>query len=98
MAVGRGGALAFLLFLLVGAFGGGVWFYRVREGRLALRVLVTETDMAKVFKLIQEDIGRIRQAQATPTPADDEFVLTKLQENIGRMEAYLKKEIQKIRR
>jgi hypothetical protein len=98
LALGKGGALVFLLLLIAGAFGGGVWFYRVREGRLALRVLVTETDMTKVFKLIQEDIGRMRQAQATPTPADDEFVLSKLQENIGKMEAYLKKEIQKIRR
>ncbi len=94
--LGMGGALIFLLIVIAGGFGGGVWFYKKRQDRLALRLLVIKTDMAKVFKLIQDDIEKLQQAIKTPTEADDEFMRRRLQENIKKMEGYLKKEIEKL--
>jgi len=94
--LGMGGALIVLLIVIAGGFGGGVWFYKKRQEKLALRLLVVKTDMAKVFKLIQDDIEKLQQAMRTPTEADDEFIIKRLQENIKKMEGYLKKEIEKL--
>ncbi|MDD5043775.1 MAG: cohesin domain-containing protein [Patescibacteria group bacterium] len=94
--LGMGGALIFLLVIIAGGFGGGAWFYKNRRKKLALRLLVVKTDMAKVFKLIQDDLEKLQQAIGTPTEADDEFVMKRLQENIKKMEGYLKKEIDKL--
>jgi hypothetical protein len=94
--LGTGGALIFLLILIAGGSVGGVWFYKKRQGKLALRLLVVKTDMAKVFKLIQDDIEKLQQALKTPTEADDEFMKKRLRENIKKMEGYLKKEIEKL--
>jgi len=95
--LGMGGALIFLLMVIAGGFGGGVWFYKKRQGRLALRLLVVKTDLVKVFKLIQDDIEKLQQAMGTSTKLDDEFIIKRLQENIKKMEGYLKKEIEKIK-
>jgi len=94
--LGMGGALIFLLIVIAGGFGGGVWFYKKRQEKLALRLLVVKTDMAKVFKLIQNDIEKLQQAIGTPTEADDEFMAKRLRENIKKIEGYLKKEIEKL--
>ncbi len=96
LQLGMGGALIFLLIVIAGGFGGGVWFYKKRQEKLALRLLVVKTDMAKVFKLIQDDIEKLRQATGTPTVADDEFIIKRVQENIKKMEGYLKKEIERL--
>jgi hypothetical protein len=95
--LGMGVALILLLLIIAVGFGGGVWFYKKRQGKLALRRSVVKTDMAKVFKLIQDDIEKLQQATVTPTEADDEFMAKRLQENIKKMEGYLKKEIERLK-
>lgn len=95
--LGMEGALIFLLVVIVGGFSGGVWFGKKRQEKLALRVLVVKADMAKVFKLIQDDIVKLQQAIKTPTEADDKFIIERLWENIKKMEGYLKKEIEKLK-
>ncbi len=94
--LGKGGAALLLLFILLAGFGGGVWFYKKRQEKLALRISVVKTDMAKAFKLIQDDIEKLQKAIETPTEADDEFMKKRLRENIKKMEGYLKKEIEKL--
>ncbi len=94
--LGKGGAALLLLFILIVGFGTGAWFYKKRQEKLALRLLVVKTDMAKVFKLIQDDIEKLQKAIGTPIEADDEFMMKRLQENIKKMEGYLKKEIEKL--
>ncbi len=96
--LGMGGVLIFLLLIIAGGFGGGVWFYKKRQGKLALRLLVIKTDLDKVFKIIQDDVEKLQQAAGTPTEADDEFIIKRLRENIKKMEGYLKKEVDKIRK
>jgi len=100
--LGMGGALILLLIVIGGGFGGGVWFYKKRQEKLALRLLVVKTDMAKVFKLIQDDIAKLQQAIGTPTE-DNQFIMRtynsmveRLRENIKKMEGYLKKELEKL--
>lgn len=95
--LGMGGALIFLLLVIAGGFSGGVWFYKKRQEKLSLRLLIVKTDLAKVFKLIQDDVEKLQQAADTPTEADDEFIVKRLRENIGRMEEYLKKEIDRLK-
>ena len=96
--LGMGGALIFLLVIIFGGFSGGICFYKKRQKKIALRLLVVETDMAKVFKLIQDDLEKLQQATKTPTEADDEFIMKRLQENIKKMAGYLKKEVEKIKK
>lgn len=96
--LGMGEALIFLLIVIAGGFAGGVWFYKKRQEKLALRLLVVKTDLAKVFKLIQDDIEKLHKALETLTEADDEFIIKRLRENINKMEGYLNKEIDKIKR
>jgi hypothetical protein len=96
--LGMGGALIFLLIIIAGGFSAGAWFYKKRQKKLSLRLLVVKTDLAKVFKLIQNDIEKLHEAIKTPTEADDEFIIKRLQENIKKMEGYLKKEIEKIKK
>lgn len=95
--LGTGGLLVFLLIIIAGGFGGGAWFNKKRQEKLALRVLMAKTDLAKVFKLIQDDIEKLHQAIGTPTTADDEFRMKRLQENVKKMEGYLKKEIERLK-
>lgn len=95
--LGTEGALIFLLVIIAGGFGGGIWFYKKRQGKLALRLLVVQTDLVKVFKLIQDDVEKLQQAIKTPAEVDDEFIIKRLRENIKKMEGYLKKEIEKLK-
>jgi hypothetical protein len=95
--LGMGGALIFLLVIIAGGFGGGIWFYKKRQNKLTLRLLLVKTDMIKVFKLIYDDIEKLQQAIGTLTKADEEFIIKRLQENIKKMEGYLKKEVEKIK-
>lgn len=95
--LGAVGALLVLLVIIAVGFFGGIWSYKRRQGKLALRLLVVKTDLAKVFNLIRDDIEKLQQAIETPTKADDEFIAKRLKENIKKMEGYLKKEIEKLK-
>lgn len=96
--LGMGGALIFLLIVIVGGFGGGVWFYKRRREKISLRVRFAAAEITKIFKLIAEDTEKLAAAIKTPTTGDDEYSLKRLQENIKRMEEYLKKGIEKIKK
>ncbi|MFA6339088.1 MAG: cohesin domain-containing protein [Candidatus Paceibacterota bacterium] len=96
--LGMGGAIILLLLLLVGGFGGGVWFYRKRQAKLNMRVDFTESETSKIFNLISDDVKKLSDAFKTPTEGDDEYALGKLQENIKKMGAYIKKGINKIKK
>lgn len=96
LQLGMGGALIFLLAVIAGGFGGGVRFYKKRQEKLALRLLTVKNDMVKVFKIIHDDVEKLQQAIKTPTEADDEFIIKRLQENTEKMEGYLKKEMEKL--
>ncbi|MFA6463906.1 MAG: cohesin domain-containing protein [Candidatus Paceibacterota bacterium] len=96
LKLGSTGAIILLLLIVTGGFGGGVWFYRNKQKKLNLRVRFNETEIAKIFGLIQEDVKRVSRALETSTTGDDEYSIKKLQENILKMEEYIKKGIRKI--
>lgn len=98
ITLGAGGAAILLLIILVGAFSGGAWYWRKRQETLALRVVFAETEITKIFKLIMEDVKKVSDALKTATTADDEYAVTRLEENIKKMEAYLKKGVDKIQK
>ena len=98
LRLGKGGAALILLAVLAVSFSAGAWFYRKRQGQLVLRVGSVGNEVTKIFKLIGEDIERVSQARQTPTLGDDEYAFKRLQENIKRMEGYLKKGIEKIKK
>ena len=96
--LGTGGALIFLLIVIAGGFGGGVWFYKKRQEKLALRVGFAESEIAKIFKLIMDDVEGLAKARQTSTTADDDYALERLRDNIKKMEAYLKRGVEKIKK
>lgn len=93
ISLGKNGAIIFLTIILVMGFVGGYIFYKKREEKIALRVNLAESDTTKIFKLIEDDVEALNKTRATPTPADDEFAIGKLRENIRKMSGYLKKTI-----
>ena len=79
-------------------FAGGILFYKKRQEKLALRVRLAEGEVAKIFKLIMQDAEQLSKASQTATSADDEYASARLRENIHKMEAYLQKGLEKIKR
>lgn len=94
--LGMSGVLIFLLVVMALGFGAGAWFYKKRQQKLSLRLMLVKTDMAKVFRIIEEDIEKLKQAGRTPTDVDDDFVAKRLQDNIIKMEGYLNKTIDRV--
>lgn len=98
LQLGKVGAIVFLLFVLFAGFGGGVWFYRRWQEKLALRVSFTEAEISKMFQLLRADVERILKARETETPGNDIYAIQSLKENIEKMEKYIKKGVQKIKK
>lgn len=96
--LGMGGTAIMLLFILIVSFGGGVWFYKKREERLTMRISFTESEITKIFQLIRADVERLSKSLENPTTGDDEYAMKRLQENIQKMEVYLKKGVEKIKK
>lgn len=95
ITLGKNGAILLLLLILITGFTLGYWFYKERERKIALRVDLTESEASKIFKLIEDDVESLDKTRSTPTPADDEFAIEKLRNNIKKMSGYLKKTITK---
>ena len=98
LQLGRGGAIGLLLFVLLAGFGGGVWFYKKRQKKLALRVSFAEAEITKIFQLLKADAERLLKARETPTAGNDVYAIQRLQENIQKMENYIKKGVEKIKK
>lgn len=96
--LGKGGAAVLLLLILIVSFGGGVWFYKKKQEKLLMSVSFTESEITKIFQLVRADVERLAKARETPTTSDDEYMLKRLQENIQKMELYLKKSIERIKK
>lgn len=96
--LGKGGAVVLLLLILIVSFGEGIWFYKKRQEKLLMRVSFTESEITKIFQLVRADVERLAKARETPATSDDEYMLKRLQENIQKMETYLKKSIEKIKK
>ncbi len=96
LQLGKGGAGILLLVILVFGFGSGIWFYKRRQKKLSLRVSFTASEISKIFQLIGEDVKSVQKALETPTTADDQYSLTKLRDNLKKMEVYLRKGLEKI--
>lgn len=94
--LGKGGAALFLLFLLIAGFGGGIWFYKIRQGKLNLRVSFAESEITKIFQLLKSDVNELKKSIQTPTPSDDEYSFKRIEENFKKMESYIKKGVGKI--
>jgi uncharacterized protein HemX len=94
--LGAGGASFLLLLLLVGGFSAGVWYWRKTQKRLSLRVGFAQTEITKIFNLIKGDVKNVTEAKKTESTSDDEYAINKLDENLKKMEGYLKRGIEKI--
>ncbi len=91
LQLGKGGAVAFLLVVLVLGFGGGAWFYKKRQERLGSRIVFAESEVSKIFKLIMEDAETLSRALQAPGTTDDEYALKRLKDNLKKMESYIPK-------
>ena len=93
-----GGAATLLLIILAAGCGGGAWLYKKRQEQLALRVGFAESEITKIFVLIRADVETLAQACQTPNPDDDAYAMGRLRENIQKMETYLKRGVEKIKK
>lgn len=98
LQLGKGAIALMLLFVLLASALGGTWLYRQRQKKIALRVEFAQSEAAKMFKLIEQDVERLSKAKETPEPSDDEYALKSLQSTVQKMGAYVKKGIEKIRK
>ncbi|MDP3725574.1 MAG: cohesin domain-containing protein [bacterium] len=98
LMLGKGGALIFLLIVIAGGFGGGIWFYKKRQEKLGLRVSFSIMEIAKMFKLLQDNAEDLEKARATPTEVDDEFLMKTLKDNLKKMAEYIKRGVEKIKK
>lgn len=96
--LGKGAIALILLFVLFASAFGGAWFYRQRQRKIALRVEFAQSETAKMFKIIEQDVDRLSKAKATPEISDDEYALKSLQGTVQKMGAYVKKGIEKIKK
>lgn len=96
--LGMGGAALLLLLILVLGFVSGIWFYKKRQQKLALRMEFIESEITKIFKLIKADVEKLMEALKTSTTGDDDYAQKQLRENITKMESYLKKGVEKIKK
>ncbi|HEX8993970.1 MAG TPA: hypothetical protein VF803_01825, partial [Candidatus Paceibacterota bacterium] len=96
LRLGMGGAASLLLCILIAGFAGGFVFYKKRREKLSQRLLVAETDVAKVFRLISEDVKNLRAG--VPETEASTLIIERLQNNIKKMEGYLRKELENVDR
>lgn len=95
--LGKGGAAMLLLLVMALGFGGGVWFYKKRQEKLAMRISFAESEITKIFQLIRVGVEQLMRTRETSTTSDDEYTAKQLQENIQKMESYLKRGVEKIK-
>lgn len=96
--LGKGGAALTLLFILIVSFFGGVWFYKKRQEKLINRILFAESEVSKIFKLITQDVENLSKSMETPTPSDNEYAFRQLKDNLKKMESYIQKGLEKIKK
>jgi len=97
-SLGNGGFVLLLLLILAGGFGIGAWFNKKRREKLVLQTGFAESEITKMFKLIMNDVERLSQSRQTSTTADDDYALERLKSTIKKMEAYLKEEVENIKK
>ncbi|HBH71547.1 MAG: hypothetical protein UU88_C0018G0005 [Parcubacteria group bacterium GW2011_GWC1_42_11] len=89
------GLIILSFIILVGSLASGFFYHKKRRDRTSLRLAVAESDVAKVFKMIEADVEKLKKADTTPTLADDEFIAQKLGENVKKMSGYIKETIKR---
>ncbi|MCK9344609.1 MAG: Ig-like domain-containing protein [Candidatus Pacebacteria bacterium] len=82
-----------LLLVLIVTIIAGSWFYKNRRERTALRIQMAERDTANVFKMIQDDVKKLQEAQKSNTSVNAEFIAEKINKNVEKMGKYIKDEI-----
>ncbi|MBI3671562.1 hypothetical protein HY249_02080, partial [Candidatus Azambacteria bacterium] len=96
LELGRGSAFAFLILIIVIGFAGGFFFFKKRQDKIDMRVSVAASETDKIFKILLTDVENLRKTAKTPETIDDEYALKRLEENIKKMEAYIKRGVEKI--
>ncbi len=90
------GVIILLLVTLAGSFTGGIWFWKLRQEKLSRRVFIAKQDIAKISNLMKEDLKKLRSAVKTPDSFDEEFLIKNLEENVGKLDKYIQKEVESV--
>lgn len=91
---GRYDTLLTILFLALGAtIILGFVFFKNRRDRTHLRIKVAGSDTAKVFKMIEDDVQKLQEAQKAHSDVNAEFIAEKIKKNVNKMGKYVKDEI-----
>ena len=60
--------------------------------------MFAESEISKIFQLIQQDIEGLSKSFQAPSESDGEYAIKRLRENVQKMCSYLKKGIEKIKK
>ena len=90
------GIIILLVLLLAGSFISGYYFFKAKAEKVGRRAFITKQDVIKVTDMIKKDMENLKRAMKTRDKFDDEFVLKELEEDIGKIDKYIQKEIEGI--
>jgi hypothetical protein len=88
----------YTLLIVSAGFLIGAWFHRKRQQKLAERIAFTKLEINKMFTLMMNDVEQLARSLHTRPIADDEYALEHLKYTIQKMESYLHKLVEKIKR
>lgn len=94
--LGTSGAFILLLLILAAGFGGGYYYFKLQRETLLRRLQVAQSDVGKVFKIISDDAQKLKNTPGVPP--ENAMILERLQKNVEKMEGYLKKELENIKK
>lgn len=95
--LGKSETILFLLIILVIGFGAGIWFYQQYQRRMTMRIAFTESEISKIFQVLKSNVDGLKKSKRTSTLSDDDYWINRLEEDIKKMEFYLKRGVKKIK-
>ena len=97
-SIGQNDILVSLIFIFMFVLVGGIGIYKNHRSKVALRVAFSEEEMNKVFKLIEKDAEDLEKVVNPEDGTESKFMLDKLKGSISKMQEYLRKGLEKIKR
>lgn len=92
------GAIILLSVLLVLSVMGGFHIFRRKQRKIDRKIFVTKQDVFKITQMMNDSVKKMKTAIKTPDIFDDEFFLGEIEDEIKKIETYVEKEIDNIRK
>jgi len=92
------GAIILLSILLILGIIGATHLFRRKQRKIDRKIFITKQDVFKITQMMNDSVKKMKAAINTPEKFDDEFFLSEIEEEINKIETYIEKEIDNIRK